>query len=56
MNASPPNLIARFRYLISAPALIVHGHIESERSVNVIAESFEPLAIVSTLADVHSFG
>jgi len=54
-----PNLIAKFRYLIeSAPALIVHGHIErQERSVNVIAERFEKLPIVSDAERrVHSFG
>jgi len=49
----------KFRYLIeSAPALIVHGHIErQERSVNVIAESFEPLAMISDAGRrVHTFG
>ena len=54
-----PNHIAKFRYLIeSAPALIVHGHIErQERSVNVIAESFEPLAMISDAGRrVHTFG
>ena len=54
-----PRLVKDYRYLIeSAPALIVHGHIErQERSVNVIAERFEPLAIVSDAERrVHNFG
>jgi len=54
-----PSLIPKFRHLIeSAPALIVHGHIErQERSVNVIAESFEPLSIVAHAERrVHNFG
>ena len=48
----------RFRRLIeNAPTLIVHCHIErQERSVNVIAERFEPLSIVSDAEPgVHSF-
>jgi DNA polymerase III alpha subunit len=54
-----PRLIPKFRHLIeSAPALIVHGHIErQERSVNVIAERFEALPIVSDAERrVHNFG
>ena len=54
-----PSLIPKFRQLIeSAPALIVQGHIErQERSVNVIAERFEPLPITSDAERrVHSFG
>ncbi len=54
-----PRLIPKFRRLIeSAPALIVHGHVErEERSVNVIAESFEALSVVSDAGRrVHSFG
>ncbi|HWC29472.1 MAG TPA: DNA polymerase III subunit alpha [Dehalococcoidia bacterium] len=54
-----PSLIPKFRHLIeSAPALIVHGHIErQERSVNVIAERFEALPIVSDAERrVHNFG
>jgi error-prone DNA polymerase len=54
-----PQLIPKYRHLIeSAPALIVHGHIErQERSVNVIAECFEALPIVSAAERrVHSFG
>ena len=54
-----PGLIPKFRWLIeSAPALIVHGHIErQERSVNVIAERFEALPVVSDAERrVHSFG
>jgi error-prone DNA polymerase len=54
-----PGLIGKYRWLIeSAPALIVHGHIErQERSVNVIAERFEPLPIVSGAERrVHNFG
>jgi error-prone DNA polymerase len=54
-----PRLVPRYRYLIeSAPALIVHGHIErQERSVNVIAERFEALPITSGAEKrVHSFG
>jgi len=54
-----PRLVPRFRRLIeAAPALIVHGHIErEERSVNVIAERFEALPIVSDAERrVHSFG
>ena len=54
-----PSLIPKFRRLIeSAPALIVHGHIErQERSVNVIAERFEALAVASDAERrVHSFG
>jgi error-prone DNA polymerase len=54
-----PQLIPRYRHLIeSALALIVHGHIErQERSVNVIAERFEALPIVSSAERrVHNFG
>jgi error-prone DNA polymerase len=54
-----PRLIPKYRWLIeSAPALIVHGHIErQERSVNVIAERFEPLPVISEAGRrVHSFG
>ena len=54
-----PGLIPKFRRLIeSAPALIVHGHIErQERSANVIAECFEPLPILSDAERrVHNFG
>ncbi len=54
-----PGLIQKYRRLIeSAPALIVHGHIErQERSVNVIAERFEPLTITSDAGRrVHNFG
>jgi error-prone DNA polymerase len=54
-----PSLIEKFRYPIeAAPALMVHGHIErQERSVNVIAESFEALQVVSDAERrVHNFG
>jgi len=54
-----PQLVKSYRRLIEgAPALIVHGHIErQERAVNVIAERFEPLPIVSAAERrVHSFG
>jgi error-prone DNA polymerase len=54
-----PQLIPKYRDLIErAPALIVHGHIErQERSVNVIAERFERLAVTSKAERrVHSFG
>ena len=54
-----PSLIPKFRHLIeSAPALIVHGHIErEERSVNVIAERFEGFASAPDAERrVHSFG
>jgi error-prone DNA polymerase len=54
-----PSLVPKFRRLIeSAPALIVHGHIErQQRAVNVIAERFEPLSVASELERrVHSFG
>src|SRR6185295_8269812 len=54
-----PSLIKAFRWEIeSAPALIVHGHIErEERSVNVIAERFEALQIVPEAEKrVHNFG
>jgi error-prone DNA polymerase len=54
-----PSLIPRFRWLIeSAPALIVHGHIErQERSVNVIAERFEELPVIGDAERrVHNFG
>ena len=54
-----PRLVPKYRWLIErAPALIVHGRIErQERSVNVIAERFEPLPVVSDLERrVHSFG
>jgi error-prone DNA polymerase len=54
-----PRLIPKFRRLIeSAPALIVHGHIErEERSVNVIAERFESLAVAPQAERrVHNFG
>jgi error-prone DNA polymerase len=46
------------RFIESAPALIVHGHIErQQRSVNVIAESFEELRITSDAEKrVHNFG
>ncbi len=49
----------RWRPLIeSAPALVVHGHIERhERSINVIAERFEELgAIHYAEKRVHNFG
>jgi error-prone DNA polymerase len=49
----------RWRPLIeSAPALIVHGHIERhERSVNVIAEGFELLGNIHYAEKrVHNFG
>ena len=52
-------LIPKFRWLIeSAPALIVHGRIErQERSVNIIAESFQELSITSNAERrVHNFG
>ena len=48
-----------WRHLIeSAPALIVHGHIErQERSVNVIAERFEALGSIQYAEKrVHNFG
>lgn len=51
--------VKSYRWLIeSAPALIVHGHIErQERSVNVIAERFEELrTIADTERRVHNFG
>ena len=56
-----PSLVRdkRWRPLIeSAPALIVHGHIErQERSVNVIAERFEDLPIIADAERrVHNFG
>jgi error-prone DNA polymerase len=54
-----PSLIPKFRWLIeSAPALVVHGHIQrQERSVNVIAERFEALTIDwSAERRVHNFG
>ena len=54
-----PSLIQKFRWEIeSAPALIVHGHIErEERSVNVIAERFEALRILPDAEKrVHNFG
>ncbi len=54
-----PGLIPKFRRLIeAAPALIVNGHIErQERSVNVIAERFEALPIISDAERrVHNFG
>jgi len=54
-----PGLVPKFRGLIeAAPALIVHGHIErQERSVNVIAERFEKLPIISDAERrVHNFG
>jgi error-prone DNA polymerase len=54
-----PGLKDEYRWLIeSAPALIVHGHIErQERSVNVIAERFEKLPVVSDAERrVHNFG
>jgi len=54
-----PRLKDEYRWLIeSAPALIVHGHIErQERSVNVIAERFEKLPVVSDAERrVHNFG
>jgi DNA polymerase III alpha subunit len=49
----------RWRPLIeSAPALIIHGHIErQERSVNVIAERFEKLGVIQYAEKrVHNFG
>ncbi len=49
----------RWRPLIeSAPALIVHGHIErQERSINVIAERFEALSVAPDAERrVHNFG
>jgi error-prone DNA polymerase len=52
-------LIPKYRWLIeSAPALIVHGHVErQERSINVIAERFEELRIISDAEQrVHDFG
>jgi error-prone DNA polymerase len=54
-----PGLVPKFRDLIErAPALIIHGHIErQERSVNVIAERFEPLSVSADAERrVHSFG
>jgi error-prone DNA polymerase len=55
-----PNLVrTKYRHLIeSAPALIVHGHIErQERSVNIIAEHFSDLPIASAAEKrVHNFG
>jgi error-prone DNA polymerase len=54
-----PSLIQKFRREIeSAPALMVHGHIErEERSVNVIAESFEEIRIHADAEKrVHNFG
>jgi error-prone DNA polymerase len=54
-----PSLKWKYRRLIeAAPALIVHGHIErQERSVNVIAERFEALPIISDAERrVHNFG
>ncbi|HEY4686051.1 MAG TPA: error-prone DNA polymerase [Dehalococcoidia bacterium] len=54
-----PRLIPEYRWLIeSAPALIVHGHIErEERSVNVIAERFDALPIIPDAERrVHNFG
>jgi error-prone DNA polymerase len=54
-----PQLIPKFRRLIeSAPALIVHGHIErQERSVNVIAERFEAMSVAAGAEKrVHNFG
>jgi error-prone DNA polymerase len=54
-----PSLKDKYRRLIeAAPALIVHGHIErQERSVNVIAERFEALPIISDAEKrVHNFG
>jgi error-prone DNA polymerase len=54
-----PSLKDEYRWLIeSAPALIVHGHIErQERSVNIIAERFEKLPVVSDAERrVHNFG
>jgi error-prone DNA polymerase len=54
-----PRLIPKYRRIIeSAPAIIVHGHIErAQRSVNVIAESFEALHVTSNAERrVHNFG
>jgi error-prone DNA polymerase len=54
-----PRLVTKYRRLIEgAPALIVHGRIErQERSINVIAERFEPLPVVANAERrVHSFG
>jgi error-prone DNA polymerase len=54
-----PDLVPKFRGLIeSAPALIVHGHIErQERAVNVIAERFEAIPVTEAATRrIHSFG
>jgi error-prone DNA polymerase len=57
-----PGLIPRFRQLIeSAPALIVHGHIErQERAVNVVTERIEALPLAGRVRvperRTHSFG
>jgi error-prone DNA polymerase len=54
-----PGLKDKYRRLIeAAPALIVYGRIErEERSVNVIAERFEALPIISDAERrVHNFG
>ena len=54
-----PSLIPKYRRLIeAAPAVIVHGRIERhQRSINVIAERFEPLYVArETERRVHSFG
>jgi error-prone DNA polymerase len=51
--------VKAYRHIIeSAPAVIVHGHIErQERSVNVIAERFEALQVIrDTEQRVHNFG
>jgi error-prone DNA polymerase len=53
-----PRLVSKYRRLIeAAPALIVYGRIErQERSVNVIAERFEPLSVIAHAERrVHSF-
>jgi error-prone DNA polymerase len=45
-------------FIESAPALIVHGHIErEERSINIITEGFEELRISRDAERrVHNFG
>jgi error-prone DNA polymerase len=54
-----PRLISKYRWLIeSAPAIVVHGHIErQERSVNVIAERFEAMTVNQEAGKrAHNFG
>jgi error-prone DNA polymerase len=54
-----PDLVPKYRALIeSAPALIVHGHIErQERAVNVVAERFEAIPVTAAATRrIHSFG